>query len=121
MNDLGNIYRISIIDFLKIDDKILNNYNSNFACYTGIVEHSIPLGTSFKYLYDRTNPSVVLEGSFTIKYIEILSKPSENLISGYNAVLFMESNVAFEEISKTLELNTDGNVSNVHELFNSKP
>ncbi|WP_109435947.1 hypothetical protein [Aquimarina sp. AU119] len=112
-------YKISILDILEIDDKILKEKESNIAFYTGIIENSIPKKISFKYLYDKTNPSILLEGNFIIKHIEILSQPSEELIPGYNAVIFVQSSTEIETLKNSIELNEKGNIANVYEFSNT--
>lgn len=50
-----------------------------------------------------------------------MSKPSEELVSGYNAVIFIKSNVPLETIKSSVKLDDNGNIVNVYELSNINP
>lgn len=114
-------HKIPILDIIKIDESILRKKGSNIAFYTGMLESNIPIRTSFKYFYDKTNHNVLLEGDFIIKHIEILSKPSQELVKGYNAVIFVKSNMKYGAIEDLLTLDKTGNLKNVFEFSNIKP
>ncbi|WP_281989948.1 hypothetical protein [Aquimarina aggregata] len=114
-------HKISILDILQVDGKILKEKESNMACYTGIITENIPKKTLFKYLYDKSNPRTLIEGDFTIKYIEILSKPSEELVSGYNALVFIKSNIDIETMKNLINLDEKDNITSIYELSTIKP
>ncbi len=114
-------HTVSVLDILQIEDIVLKEKESTIACYTGIITENIPKESSFKYFYDKSDPKILVEGDFTIKYIEILSKPSEELVSGYNAVIFIKSNVPLETIKSSVKLDDNGNIVNVYELSNINP
>jgi hypothetical protein len=106
-------YNLYLIDFLKIDEKLLLKKNSNLAFYTGINAHDIPLNFSFNCLYDSKNIETKILGNFTIKYIEVLQKPSNKISSGYNAIIYVSSSVKTEYIKEFLDFDKKGNIKNV--------
>ena len=114
-------HKIRLLDILEVDEAMLRKRDSDMAFYTGILESNIPVGTSFQYLYGTKEDSVVLKGSFTIQYVEILSKPSEELVKGYNATIFIKSSITSNEMKSLFGLSEKENIKNVFELTNVIP
>lgn len=106
-------YKLAIIDLLNIDKSILESYNSHFAVYTGISTEDTRKGTTFRTLYDSKEPDSKINGVFKIEQIIELGRETDTISKGYNAVVFISSNISIEDIIRRIEINEKGNFKNL--------
>ncbi len=88
-------------------------YAHTYVCYTGIAEQDIMINTVFEYLQDSKEPNSMVEGSFELDSIILMSKNSDIIPKGYNALVFVGSTVGLEEIKKNIKFNDKGNFEHV--------
>ena len=105
--------QLAILDLLNIDKSILESYKSHFAIYTGITTQDIPKGTVFRTLYDSKEPDKRVYGEFKIEQIVELGRKTDIISNGYNAIVFISSNISIEEIIRRIEINENGNFKNL--------
>lgn len=111
--------KLSIIDFIKEVELPGSRYEHNYVFYTGIADQEIVINTVFAYLRDFKEPENVVEGKFEIELIKVMSKSTDTIPKGYNALVFVGSNIDLDKIKNTIKFNQQGNIEHVCILTNN--
>lgn len=105
--------RLNIIAFIKEAKLPDSKYANGYVFYTGLAEQDIPRYTVFTSLQDANEQENILEGVFELELITVMSKNSEIIPQGYNAVIVVSSPISLKQIKEKIEFDDKGNLRNL--------
>ena len=67
----------------------------------------VTVHSRFNYLIDSKNPNMFIKGDFEIVKILVLMKEADRIIKDYNAIIYVLSNISFENMKEQMIFKDD--------------